>query len=57
MKHDKTSYTATLETAPDKNQKILFYRPPELLKQLTKRKHGIYRRFPKIWLSKTTAST
>ena len=54
---DKMSFTAILETVPDKNQNILFYRPPELLKQLTKRKYGIYRRFPKIWLSKTTAST
>jgi len=49
LRHEKQCRT--------KNQNILFYRTPELLKQLTKRKYGIYRRFPKIWLSKTTAST
>jgi len=35
---DKMSFTAILETVPDKNQKIKFYRPPELQKEVKTRK-------------------
>ena len=31
---DKMSFTAILETVPGKNQKIKFYRPPELQKEV-----------------------
>ena len=35
---DKMSFTALLETVPDKNQKRKFYRPPELQKEVKTRK-------------------
>ena len=35
---DKMSFTAILETVPGKNQKIKFYRPPELQKEVKTRK-------------------